>query len=87
MNAAKKTTKSGPTQQELIEARLKELSTRILANLVMVGQIPAPTGDEKARARYMIDRFNSLGLEDVGQDEAGNVFAKFPATTSNVNVF
>lgn len=62
------------------EERLREFSPRILSNLIMVGQIPAPTGQEGARGEYIIERLVSLGLEDVGRDAAGNVYARRPGS-------
>jgi len=60
------------------EARLRDLHTRVLSNLIMLGQIPAPTGDEKERGKYLKERFTALGLEDISEDTFGNVFARRP---------
>ncbi len=51
---------------------LVPLREEVLANLVMLGQIPAPTGDEGQRVKYMLDRFAESGLPEAGHDEAGN---------------
>lgn len=45
---------------------------RLLANLVMLAQIPAPTGEESRRVRILLDRFAEAGLTDVTSDEVGN---------------
>ncbi|MBN1311026.1 MAG: M20/M25/M40 family metallo-hydrolase [Anaerolineae bacterium] len=42
--------------------------------------IPAPTFKEQARAEAIRSRFDSLGLQDVHQDEAGNVIGRTPGT-------
>ena len=66
--------------QEEIGLQLKDFFSRILANLIMTGQIPAPTGDEKDRAKYVSERFSASGLEDIGLDSAGNVFGRLPGS-------
>jgi len=60
--------------------QIEKMSSRILSNLILVGQIPAPTGKEEERAKYLRQRFVAAGLEDVGQDSVGNVFARRPGT-------
>ncbi|HET9425940.1 MAG TPA: M20/M25/M40 family metallo-hydrolase [Gemmatimonadaceae bacterium] len=45
---------------------------------VAVAQIAAPTGDESDRARWVAERFETLGLADVDIDSAGNVAARRP---------
>lgn len=52
--------------------KLIPLREQILANLVMLGQIPAPTGSEGERVRYVLDRFVESGLPEAGPDEIGN---------------
>lgn len=69
-----------PDLRQKAEERLAELSARIVSNLIMVGQIPAPTGEEEARGEYIIERIVELGLEDVGRDATGNVYARRPGT-------
>ena len=64
------------TIAELPEA-LKPMRERLLANLVMIAQIPAPTGDEGARVRFLLDRFAEAGLSDATADEAGNAVGRF----------
>lgn len=60
---------------EIAEALLP-LRERILANLVMIAQIPAPSGDEAQRARFLLDRFAELGLTDAAADESGNAVGR-----------
>jgi len=45
-----------------------------------VSEIPAPTGDEGERARWVLRRFRELGLEDVRADDAGNVVGRRAGT-------
>ncbi|MGH2541856.1 MAG: M20/M25/M40 family metallo-hydrolase, partial [Ardenticatenaceae bacterium] len=43
---------------------------------VAIQQIPAPPFAEEARACYVRERFESLGLLDLSMDESGNVFGR-----------
>lgn len=60
--------------------RLEDMSSRILSNLVMVGQIPSPSGGEHERAKHIRERFTQAGLQEIGQDSVGNVFGMLPGT-------
>lgn len=52
--------------------RLERYREMLLANLVMMGEIPAPTFHEKARIEFVKQRFVECGLEQVSSDAAGN---------------
>jgi len=60
---------------ELPEA-LIPMRERLVANLVMIAQIPAPTGGEAARVRFLLDRFAEAGLSDATSDDAGNAVGR-----------
>ncbi|MBA3531053.1 MAG: M20/M25/M40 family metallo-hydrolase [Ardenticatenales bacterium] len=45
---------------------------------ITIQQIPAPTFSEKARAIYVRERLEALGVSDLMMDEAGNVTARLP---------
>lgn len=49
---------------------------RLLANLVMIAQIPASTGEEGQRVRFLLDRFAEAGLSDAAADEVGNAVGR-----------
>ena len=49
---------------------------------IQVQQIPAPTGAEGARAAWVQDVFQTLGLQNVSQDELFNVYARVPGRDS-----
>lgn len=51
---------------ETVMPRVVELTRQIAA-------IPAPTGDELERTRFVTERFRELGLQDVAHDELGDV--------------
>ncbi|MFG0294303.1 MAG: peptidase [Maioricimonas sp. JB045] len=64
-----------------LPAALQPLREEILANLVLLGQIPAPTGEESDRVRFLLDRFVECGLPEAGEDEAGNAVGLLPGET------
>ena len=43
---------------------------------IAVQQIPAPTGAETERARWVENRMRTIGLADVARDELGNVYGR-----------
>jgi acetylornithine deacetylase/succinyl-diaminopimelate desuccinylase-like protein len=45
----------------------------LFANVVMAGEIPAPTGYERRITRFLSDRFTECGLDNISLDQAGNV--------------
>lgn len=55
-----------------IREKAKELKEILLANLVMVGEIPAPTFGEKERIEFLINRFKEADISKNSVDEAGN---------------
>jgi tripeptide aminopeptidase len=57
---------------------LLPLREQILADLTLLAQIPAPTGEEEQRIRYVLDRFVEAGLPEVGPDEIGNAVGLLP---------
>jgi tripeptide aminopeptidase len=63
-----------------IKKSLKGMSEILLANLVMVGEIPAPTFREERRVQFILDRFKEAGLTECSTDEAGNGIGLLPGT-------
>jgi len=57
---------------------LRGLREILFANVVMAGEIPAPTGEEHRLTRFLSDRFREGGLSDISLDQAGNVAAVVP---------
>lgn len=71
-------------QSEVLEeARraLVALDDEIVRNQVAITRIPAPSGEEDERAKWMAERFSKLGLADVRIDAAGNVVGRRPGST------
>lgn len=52
---------------------LRHLREILFANVVMAGEIPAPTGYERRITRFLSDRFTECGLDNISLDQAGNV--------------
>jgi hypothetical protein len=61
----------------------------LLANLVMIGEVPAPTFEESERVKVLEDRFLMAGLQNCSVDEKENAFgilstAKASEVMSNI---
>lgn len=52
----------------------------LLANVVMISEIPAPTFGEQERISFLEQRFNEYGLMNCCTDEVGNAQAILPGT-------
>ncbi|MDC7225382.1 MAG: M20/M25/M40 family metallo-hydrolase [Spirochaetales bacterium] len=68
------------------ETKLKELSELILANIVMIGEIPAPTFGEKERVRFLIERFSENRMLNCSTDEKGNALGIIPGIRGDRNI-
>ena len=66
-----------------LQSGLLPLRERILANLVMLAQIPAPSGDEHSRVQYLLDRFVEIGLPEAGHDQIGNAVGLLPGAVGD----
>jgi di/tripeptidase len=62
------------------------LKETLLANLVILGEIPSPTFHEAERVRVLQDRFAESGLQDCSTDEHGNCYAILPGTDPEANI-
>ena len=58
----------------------------LLSNLVMIGELPAPTYHEAQRVNFIKDRFNESGIQQYSSDEAGNAMAILPGTEGAENI-
>ncbi len=57
---------------------LAPLREEILAELVLLSQIPSPTGEEIRRVEHILNRFVEAGVPEAGQDEKGNAAGFLP---------
>lgn len=64
-----------------IRAQLQGAREIILANALMIGEMPAPSGLESARMRFLADRFQDSELRDLSMDEENNIQAIIPGRT------
>lgn len=55
-----------------LEKSVRAQKEMLLANLVMIGEIPAPTFDEEERIDFLINRFKEADLQKNSIDEVGN---------------
>lgn len=58
--------------------KLRRLREILFANVVMAGEIPAPTGAERRLTRFLSDRFTECGLANISLDHAGNIAGMLP---------
>lgn len=63
-----------------IRAAAGEMRETLVANVVMIGEIPAPTGNEESRARFFSQRLNENGLLHCFTDPMSNAFGLLPGT-------
>lgn len=62
-----------PTLQSMLD-RLPACLPALVDLAITIQQIPAPTFEEKARAQFVQQFFERVGLTEVVQDEIGNVY-------------
>lgn len=55
-----------------IENKTKKLKEILLANLAMIGEIPAPTFEEEERIEFLINRFKESDIQRHSVDQVGN---------------
>ncbi len=55
-----------------LQDQLAEFREILLANLVMIGEIPSPTFKEGDRIEFLLNRFNEAGLTENSMDDRGN---------------
>ena len=71
---------------EEYRATSEKFQELLLSNLVMVGEIPAPTFNEENRIRFLHDRFTEIGLTNISTDEAGNALGILSGTEGKRNI-
>ena len=57
---------------------MNDIPERLIELAIRIQQIPAPTFEEQARARFVEQLFHQEGLQDVETDSLHNVYARFP---------
>ena len=69
-----------------IEEKVKSLKDLILTNLVMLGEIPAPTFQEENRMRFFVNRLTQAQLINCSTDEVGNGVGILPGKKEEKNI-
>lgn len=64
----------------------EKLKETLIANLIMIGEIPAPTFEEAARVKLFMQRLLECGLQNVSSDEAGNGLGIVPGNDPSRNI-
>ena len=67
-------------------AKAQEIKESLLANLVMVGEIPAPTFKEIDRVEFLRQRFSEFDLENIRVDDVFNIEGTLPGHDSRKNI-
>jgi tripeptide aminopeptidase len=62
-------------------ASLESMRERILADAVMIGEVPSPTFGEEPLVNFLCDRFTEEGLDQITIDEMHNATALIPGKT------
>lgn len=65
---------------------LHSIRELLLANAMMIGEIPAPTGNETDRITFLTNRYTEDGLQNISIDEAGNGMAIMPGRKGENNI-
>lgn len=58
----------------------------MLANLTMIGEIPAPTFGENERIQFIAGRFAEAGLQNCSIDSKGNAYGVLPGSEGKQNI-
>lgn len=64
----------------------KNLRENVLADLVMIGEIPAPTFNEEKRIQFLLQKFSECGLQNCSMDEKMNGFGILPGKQDTRNI-
>lgn len=70
----------------LIQKKVQEIREIILGNLVMIGEIPAPTFQEQRRVEFLNARFEENGVLNCSIDERNNIYGIWPGTEGQQNI-
>ena len=66
--------------------QLEKYRELLLANVIMLGEIPAPTFHEQERINLLEQRFTECGLQNCSVDEKGNGAAIIPGTSGECTI-
>lgn len=69
-----------------LTSAISEMRETILANLILLGEIPAPTFGEERRNQTLVNRFSEVGLLNTSMDEKNNGFGVLEGTEGEGNI-
>lgn len=69
-----------------ITEKIRELRETILANVILLGETPAPTFGEERRNQIFVNRLSEVGLLNTSLDEKQNGFGVLPGEEGNENI-
>lgn len=65
---------------------IRDMRETVLANLILLGEIPAPTFHEEQRNQVLINRFSESGLLNTSMDEKNNGFGILAGSEGRENI-
>ena len=68
------------------EKKIREITDTIIANIVMISEIPAPTFHEQERMNFLVNRFTESGMQNCSTDEVGNALGILPGKSDEYNI-
>lgn len=74
------------TSLEVFRKETEKLKETLLANLVMIGEIPAPTFGEDKRIDFLLNRFKEAEITNNSVDEVGNGIGILEGEEGNGNI-
>ena len=69
-----------------IHKKIQGIREIILGNLVMIGEIPAPTFHEQGRVDFLNARFEESGVVNCSLDECNNLYGIWPGVEGQQNI-
>lgn len=81
-----KATGISPNDIRKLIDQIETFKDRILANVVMIGELEAPTYQEDKRIQFLKNRFVELGMDKISIDEKDNIVALIPGEKSDKNI-
>lgn len=66
--------------------KLRGIQETLIANLIMLSEIPSPTFEEEARVKLLLQRMLECGLDNISTDEAGNGVGIIPGKNPSKNI-
>ncbi|QBG46918.1 M20/M25/M40 family metallo-hydrolase [Verrucomicrobia bacterium S94] len=66
--------------------KLRGIQETLIANLIMLSEIPSPTFEEEARVKLLLQRMLESELDNISTDEAGNGVGIIPGKDPSRNI-